>query len=184
MKRLFDLVFAVLIAPFVILVMAILIIIICLETRGNPLFIQDRVGRHQRVFRFLKLRSMRVGTAQVASHEVGEECITKVGLLMRKTKLDELPQLWNVFKGEMSFVGPRPCLPIQKDVIAEREKRGVYQLRPGVTGLGQIGGYDMAHAVELAQKDAEYITEFSIKLDIMILFKTVFGAHGDAAARQ
>src|SRR5215469_1490888 len=107
---------------------------------GSPLFRQARVGRHQKPFVLVKFRTMKPGTASVASHLVDVTSITRWGRFLRQTKLDELPQLWNVLKGEMSLVGPRPCLFNQEELIRERAQRGVFEARPGITGLAQIRG--------------------------------------------
>ena len=133
-----------------------------LDTR-SPLFFQSRIGRFQQPFVLVKFRTMRAGTASVATHLADPSAITAFGKFLRKTKLDELPQLWNVLKGEMSLVGPRPCLPNQRELIAEREARGVFLARPGVTGLAQIKGIDMSTPELLAQTDAHMLNSFRLR---------------------
>ncbi|MEO1695157.1 MAG: sugar transferase [Pseudomonadota bacterium] len=172
MKRAFDLTLAVpgfLIALPVILIAGLLI---RLETPGPALFRQVRVGRGGTRFTVYKLRSMTAGTVQAPTHEVGTATITRLGALMRRAKLDELPQLYNVMRGDMSLVGPRPCLPSQDDLIAARAARGVDAARPGITGLAQVNGIDMSAPVTLADVDARYVRNQSLGLDIALLAAT------------
>lgn len=152
-----------------------------LTSPGPGIFTQERVGRNGTRFRCHKLRTMRVGTVSVPTHEVAASRITPVGGFLRRTKLDELPQLWNVLKGEMSLVGPRPCLPAQIRLMEERRARGVMALRPGITGPAQVRGIDMADPVRLAEIDAGYLTAASLSADLGMLVRTVFssGARGD-----
>lgn len=140
---------------------------------GPALLVQHRVGRHEAPFRCLKLRTMWKDTRAVPTHEASAEAVTPVGRLLRRTKLDELPQLWNVMKGEMSFVGPRPCLLTQEALISARRRRGVYALRPGITGLAQVRGVDMTDPERLAAIDAEYLARRSLLLDAKILLATL-----------
>lgn len=127
-----------------------------LDTR-SPLFRQTRVGCGQRPFTLVKFRTMRPDTASVATHLADGSAVTSFGRFLRRTKLDELPQLWNVLRGEMSLVGPRPCLFNQHELIREREQRGVFAMRPGITGLAQVNGIDMSEPRRLAQTDAEML---------------------------
>ncbi|MFZ5734961.1 MAG: sugar transferase [Pseudomonadota bacterium] len=178
MKRTFDLVGAIcglLVAWPLILV---LVILIRRGSQGSGIFSQERIGRGGRIFICHKLRTMQQGTPNVPTHLASAAQLTPIGGFLRKTKLDELPQLWNVMKGEMSFVGPRPCLPSQSALIEERQRRGVLALRPGITGLAQINGIDMSDPVRLADKDAEYMRIRTFTLDLAILFKTVVGGAG------
>ena len=140
---------------------------------GPALLVQDRVGRNEAPFRCLKLRTMWKDTAAVPTHEASAGGITPVGRFLRRTKLDELPQLWNVLKGEMSFVGPRPCLLTQEALISARRRRDVYALRPGITGLAQARGVDMTDPERLAAIDAEYLAKRSLRLDAEILLATL-----------
>lgn len=142
---------------------------------GPAILGQVRVGRDGVPFRCLKLRSMFIGTPVVPTHEAAVKQITPVGRFLRASKFDELPQLWNVLRGEMSLVGPRPCLPTQVVLIDERRRRGVYALRPGITGLAQVSGVDMSDPVACAELDARYLAERSIRLDLRILVNTVIG---------
>ena len=181
-KRLFDIVLALALLPVAVPVIALAAIAIRVESPGPAIFRQDRVGRGQIVFRCLKLRTMRVGTEQAASHLVGSSAITKVGRLLRATKVDELPQIWNVLTGEMSFVGPRPGLPVQADLTAARQARGVFEAVPGITGLAQVQGIDMSDPERLARVDREYIDTRSFALDLRLIFRTLAGGgQGDAA---
>lgn len=153
---------------------AILALLIRRGSDGPGILSQTRVGRSGHPFQCYKLRTMQKDTPHVPTHDAAPAHITPIGAVLRRTKLDELPQLWNVLKGEMSLVGPRPCLPTQAELIAERQKRGVLSLRPGITGLAQINGIDMSDPLRLAEKDAEYLGRQSFLLDLEILFRTVF----------
>lgn len=161
------------------------ILLIRLTSKGPAIFCQTRVGRDQEEFTCYKLRTMAVGTAQKGTHEIDRSAVIGVGQILRKTKLDELPQLWNVLRGDMSLVGPRPCLPSQVELIAEREKRGVYASIPGITGLGQVRGIDMSDPVRLAECDAEYARSQSLRFDLSLIWATVCGSgRGDRVARS
>ena len=118
---------------------------------------------------------MRLGTGEHQTHEVAADAVTKIGSLLRKTKIDELPQAWNILRRELSLVGPRPSLPSQSRLIEERHKRGVLSVRPGITGLAQINGIDMRDPVELARWDARYVAQQSLLTDIRIIFATLIG---------
>jgi lipopolysaccharide/colanic/teichoic acid biosynthesis glycosyltransferase len=142
------------------------------------------VGRDRRPFVLYKLRTMSVDTGDRASHEVTPAQITRIGDILRKTKLDELPQLLNVLKGDMSFVGPRPCLPSQMALIEERSRRGVYRIRPGITGPAQLAGIDMSTPKELAEADALYLERINLWDDFRYLVRTALGrGSGDAVKR-
>lgn len=145
-----------------------------IDTR-SPLFRQQRVGRHKKPFTLLKFRTMKVDTAHVASHLASKSSITPLGYFLRRSKLDELPQLWNVLRGEMSLVGPRPCLYNQEDLIDERERLGVFNVRPGITGLAQVSDIDMSTPELLAETDARMISEFNLKQYITLISQTVTG---------
>lgn len=142
---------------------------------GSPLFFQERVGRDQKPFTLVKFRTMKKNTASVATHLAQANSITKFGALLRKTKLDELPQLWNVLKGDMSLVGPRPGLYNQQELLDARESVGVFNVRPGITGLAQISEVDMSTPELLAQTDAKMIANLSIKTYFKYLFLTLTG---------
>jgi lipopolysaccharide/colanic/teichoic acid biosynthesis glycosyltransferase len=151
-----------------------------LDTRA-PLFRQVRVGRRQQPFVLVKLRTMRPDTAHVASHLASPDAITRYGRFLRRSKLDELPQLWNVLIGEMSLVGPRPCLPSQTELIEARARLGVFAVRPGITGLAQVSGIDMSTPELLAQTDARMLQTLSLKTYVGYLLRTVLGkGAGDA----
>lgn len=153
------------------------------DTR-SPLFHQVRVGRNQQHFVLVKFRTMRVGTASVATHLASTAAITPFGHFLRRTKLDELPQLWNVLKGEMSLVGPRPCLPTQTELIDEREKRQVFKLRPGITGLAQINNIDMSTPELLAETDAKMLQNLSLLNYFSYISQTLLGkGQGDKIRR-
>jgi O-antigen biosynthesis protein WbqP len=174
MTRIFDILlsfFGLLILSPVILVL----LIIGLFDTGSPLFRQERVGVNQRPFQLLKFRSMHMNTQAVATHLVQVSAITKWGSILRKSKLDELPQLFNVLMGDMSFVGPRPNLFNQLELIEERTKRGVYSIRPGVTGLSQINKIDMSTPQLLAETDAKMIEHLNVWYYFKYIFLTVVG---------
>src|SRR3979490_71075 len=166
MKRMFDVAFStgglLLAAPII----AVCAIAVVLETPGSPIFAQKRVGRNQRLFTCYKMRTMWKETANLATHEVSPLAVTKVGHFLRITKLDEFPQLWNVLRGDMSLVGPRPCLPSQYELIFERHKRGLFKLRPGITGLAQVQGIDMSDPTRLALVDEQYLAELRFTSDL------------------
>lgn len=184
MKRLFDLLLALALLPLCGVLCLVVLPIVYLDTRATPLFVQRRVGRNGTVFRLVKLRTMRADTRHVASHEVGASQITPSGRWLRRLKIDELPQILNVITGSMSFVGPRPCLPSQHELIAERERRGVLSLLPGITGPGQVAGVDMSTPARLAELDAGYLGPWSLRRDLALLIATATGkGRGDAATR-
>ncbi len=172
MKRLLDVAVSALLLIPALPVLGLMAIIILLETPGNPFFGQTRLGRHERPFTIWKLRSMQTGTPQLGTHEVEPAALTRIGRFARRTKLDELPQLYNILRGDMSLVGPRPCLPNQTRVIVERRKADVFAARPGVTGLAQVNGIDMSRPEELAQFDRAYIDRQSLALDVRICLLT------------
>lgn len=146
---------------------------------GSPAILaQQRVGKSKKFFTLYKFRTMKLDTVQAGTHEVSDSAVTPIGAFLRRTKLDELPQIWNIMRGEINLVGPRPCLPIQTDLIAEREKLGVFNVCPGVTGWSQVRGIDMSDPKYLANADATYIAQSSILSDIGILLKTVRGSGG------
>lgn len=142
---------------------------------GSPLFKQVRVGRFQQPFTLVKFRSMRQGTASVATHLASSDAITPFGHLLRKTKLDELPQLWNVFKGEMSLVGPRPCLFNQQELVMERARRKVFNARPGITGLAQVNEIDMSTPALLAETDAKMLKSLTVAMYFHYILQTLAG---------
>ena len=158
--------------------MSPLLLVICivgwLDNR-SPLFRQVRVGRLQKPFVLVKFRTMNPDTRSVATHLADPVAITPFGQFLRRTKFDELPQLWNVLKGEMSLTGPRPCLFNQKELIQEREKRGVFKARPGITGLAQVQGIDMSSPELLAQTDAKLLATLDLRNYFLYIFLTVLG---------
>lgn len=175
MIRLLDFVFALmgLVCGFPVL---LVIYLGGLFDTGSPLFRQERVGRSQKSFVLVKFRTMSIDTASVASHLASTSSITKLGGFLRKTKLDELPQLWNVLKGEMSLVGPRPGLFNQTELTQARNAKGVFNVQPGITGLAQISDIDMSTPELLAETDARMIREMSLKNYFLYIIKTVTGS--------
>ncbi len=153
----------------------IIIYIIGLFDTGSPVFKQERVGRNKKPFILVKFRTMSVETKSVASHLANSASITKLGGFLRKTKLDELPQLWNVLKGEMSLVGPRPGLFNQDELTAARDLHNVYSVRPGITGEGQVNDIDMSTPELLAEIDSKMIRELNLKNYFKFILQTVTG---------
>ena len=161
----------ILLSPFILLIAVILFF----EHR-KPFFVQTRVGKNQKPFRLVKFRSMSPKAANLPTHEISGDLITKTGKFIRATKLDELPQLWNVLKGEMSLVGPRPCLPIQEELIRERDLRKVFSLRPGITGPAQVQNIDMSTPKLLAETDQQMVGKLSFTSYLKYVLMTVTGS--------
>ncbi len=174
MKRLFDLVLA--LAALVSLALPILIVALAVKlTSSGPVFYwSNRVGRHNRVFKMPKFRSMRIETPEVATHllQNPEQWLTPIGSFLREFSLDELPQLWSILKGDMSFVGPRPALFSQNDLTALRSEKGVLELMPGLTGWAQVNGRDELPLSQKVQLDAEYLRRQTFFFDMKILWMT------------
>lgn len=146
-----------------------------LSSSGPAFFSQVRIGKDAVPFRCHKLRTMFVDTASLPTHQISASTITRAGRVLRRSRIDELPQLWNVLIGNMSLVGPRPCLPTQDELISHRQRLGVYVLNPGISGLAQIRGIDMSNPRACAEADAEYLRSKSIGLDLRILLRTFIG---------
>ncbi len=183
-KRLFDfcaaLVGLILLSP----ILLVLALLVRRSSPGDALFLQKRVGRFEVPFTCIKFRTMAVGTPNVGSHDAAEAWITPIGKRLRAYKLDELPQLVNVLLGDMSLVGPRPCLPSQSDVITARRAKGIFEVRPGITGLAQLSGIDMSTPEALADADAEYIRTATFWGDIGLIVSSASGrGSGDAAVK-
>jgi lipopolysaccharide/colanic/teichoic acid biosynthesis glycosyltransferase len=174
MIRFFDMLFSFLGIIVLSPILIILIIIGYFDT-GSPLFRQQRVGRNKVLFPLIKFRSMHLNTLSVPTHLANASSLTKYGTFLRKSKLDELPQLFNVLLGHMSLVGPRPNLLNQEDLIKIRESLGVYKLRPGITGLAQINKIDMSTPQLLAETDAQMASNFSTFLYFKFIIQTIFG---------
>jgi O-antigen biosynthesis protein WbqP len=153
----------------------LVIYLIGLFDTGSPIFRQERVGRDQKPFTLVKFRTMRPDTASVASHLADASAITPLGAFLRRNKLDELPQLWNVVKGEMSLVGPRPCLFNQTELIIQRASHAVFSVRPGITGLAQVNNIDMSTPRLLAETDARMLKELTLSTYFKYIFMTVGG---------
>jgi len=155
-------------------------IMIPLDSPGRGIFAQRRIGKNGKPFTIYKFRTMKSETRQAGTHEMTAASVTRMGAFLRKTKLDELSQVFNVIRGNLSLVGPRPCLLVQTQLIEEREKRGVFSVRPGITGLAQINSVDMSDPVKLARWDARYIAQRSLPSECKIAFVTFLGrGHGD-----
>ena len=174
MKRLFDLVVALVAVVFLALPIVMTALAVRLTSPGPALYWSDRVGRHNRIFKMPKFRSMRIDTPAVATHllQNPEQWLTPIGSFLRKSSLDELPQLWSILKGDMSFVGPRPALFNQDDLIALRTEKGVHELVPGLTGWAQVNGRDELPIPQKVALDAEYLERRSLLFDMKILWLT------------
>ncbi len=169
----------------VLLPLMLILALACKIDVGFSLFKQKRVGRNKKPFTIYKFPTMKVGTPSIATHLVGSGSMTSFGRLIRYTKLDELPQLWNVIKGEMSLVGPRPCLLNQIDLIRAREEHAVFNVRPGITGIAQLRGIDMSSPGILAVVDKEMISQMSLKLYLRCIIMTLLGkGKGDRIRTQ
>lgn len=174
MKRLFDLTLAMFAAAILLIPILLVAIAVKLSSRGPALYWSDRVGRNNRIFKMPKFRSMRVDTPAVATHLLADpgRFLTPIGGFIRKSSLDELPQLWSIICGDMSFVGPRPALFNQADLIALRTEGGVHALTPGLTGWAQINGRDELPIPLKVALDVEYLHHKSFMLDIKIIVLT------------
>lgn len=175
LKRCFDVILAVVALLILVVPLVMVALLVRLTSPGPVLYWSDRVGRNNTIFKMPKFRSMRVGTPAVATHLLDhpDRYLTPIGTLLRTTSLDELPQLWSIFKGDMSFVGPRPALFNQDDLIALRTELGVHRLLPGVTGWAQINGRDELPIPEKVKLDAEYLHRRSLWFDVHILWLTL-----------
>lgn len=174
MKRFFDLMLGLCAALILALPVLLVAVLVRLTSPGPALYWSDRVGKGNRIFRMPKFRSMRVGTPAVATHLLAnpDSFLTPIGSFLRKSSLDELPQLWNILKGDMSFVGPRPALFNQDDLIALRTQAGVHELVPGLTGWAQVNGRDELPIPDKVKLDVEYLKRQSLGFDIYILWLT------------
>lgn len=155
-------------------------VMVKLTSKGPAIFSQPRIGKNGIQFLCHKFRTMVTGTRQAATHELTASSVTKVGSVLRRVKIDELPQIWNLFRNDMSLVNPRPCLPVQEELIKHRRDAGVLTEKPGITGWAQIHGIDMSDPQRLARKDAEYLMLRTIPLDFQIILATLVGrGNGD-----
>lgn len=174
MIRFFDLAFSV----FGLIFLSPLLLVVCvlgIFDTGSPFFRQIRVGKDMHPFTLIKFRTMRPETESVATHLADPGSVTRLGFFLRRTKLDELPQLWNVLRGDMSLVGPRPCLYNQQELLKERQALAVFAVRPGITGLSQILCIDMSTPKLLAETDAKMLKNLNLKTYFLYIIKTVLG---------
>ena len=173
MIKIFDFLFSS-IGLIILSPLLVLIFLIGLFDSGSPLFIQSRVGYNLKSFSLIKFRTMPMGVRSAGTHLIKDIKLTSFGNFLRRTKIDEIPQLLNVLKGDMSLIGPRPCLFNQRRLISERKKRGVFKVRPGITGLAQINGIDMKTPTILAKIDQKMIKDMSLYKYFYYIFKTIF----------
>ena len=173
-KRMFDIGLALLMCIFLLMPILMMALVVRLTSPGPTLYWSGRVGRHNRIFKMPKFRSMRIDTPAVATHllQNPDQWLTPIGSFLRKSSLDELPQLWSILKGDMSFVGPRPALFNQDDLIALRTEKGVNELVPGLTGWAQVNGRDELPIPQKVQLDAEYLQRQSFLFDLKIIWMT------------
>lgn len=174
MKRILDFVMALSASIALLPILVLVALAVRLTSPGPVLYWSDRVGRHNRIFKMPKFRSMRTGTPAVATHllQNSDQWLTPIGSFLRKSSLDELPQLWSILRGDMSFVGPRPALFNQNDLISLRTEKGIHELVPGLTGWAQVNGRDELPILQKVQLDAEYLQRQSLLLDLKILWMT------------
>jgi O-antigen biosynthesis protein WbqP len=174
-KRLFDLALALCTSVLFLVPIVVVALMVRLTSKGPVLYWSDRIGKDNKIFRMPKFRSMRIGTPAVATHLMKDPdaFLTPIGSLIRKSSLDELPQLWSIFAGDMSFVGPRPALYNQDDLVALRTRYGVHGLLPGLTGWAQVNGRDSLPIHCKVQLDVEYLQRRSFRFDLYILWLTL-----------
>ena len=174
MKKTFDLALALLALPLVLPISGLLAVLVILTSPGPAVYWSERIGRHNQLFKMPKFRSMRIDTPAVATHLLDnpEQWLTPIGSFLRRSSLDELPQLWSILKGDMSFVGPRPALFNQDDLMKLRTEKGVHEVLPGLTGWAQVNGRDEIPILQKVQLDAEYLHRQSFFFDLKILWMT------------
>lgn len=175
LKWLMDIGFAVVAIVFFWWLFLLCAIAVALSSNGPVLFVQRRIGREGKPFVCYKFRTMHVGTQEAGTHEISADAVTKFGRVLRRTRLDELPQVINILRGQMSLIGPRPCLETQTDLIGWRQRFNVFSVKPGISGLAQIQGVDMSDPEKLARIDGEYVLKRNLVLDIKIALATVTG---------
>ena len=173
MIRFFDMLFS-LIGLFFLFPLILFICFVGFLNNGSPLFLQKRVGRNMKSFLLIKFRTMPVGVRSAGTHLIKDIQLSSFGYFLRRTKIDEIPQLFNVLCGNMSLVGPRPCLFNQRKLISERKKRGVFKVRPGITGLAQVSGINMKTPTLLAKTDQKMIKGINLYKYFYYIFKTIF----------
>jgi O-antigen biosynthesis protein WbqP len=175
MKRIFDIVMVIFASLLLLFLLVVTALMVRLTSKGPVFYWSNRVGRNNQIFKMPKFRSMRVGTPAVATHLLTnpDSHLTPIGSFLRKSSLDELPQLWNIFKGDMSFVGPRPALFNQHDLIELRTQSGVHNLTPGLTGWAQVNGRDELPIPQKVALDVEYLHRQSFFFDIFIMLRTI-----------
>lgn len=155
-------------------IIIISIILILIEDGRPAIFVQERLGKNKKIIKIYKIRTMKNLTPNLGTHEINLSNHLKVGVYLRKFKIDELPQLINYIKGDVQLVGPRPCLPNQKELVNLREKNQIFDINPGITGLAQVLGYDMSDPRSLLQIEKIYVDKKTLKLDLLIFFSTFF----------
>ena len=175
-KRVLDIILAIIALIFLFPILIIIGIVVKIDSPGSIIFKQARIGQNSKIFYIYKFRTMKVGSPNVATSELTSPYIfiTKTGRILRKTSLDELPQIINVLKGDMSFIGPRPVIELEYNLVNLRKKFNVDSIKPGITGLAQINGRDEIDVEEKVSYDVQYMKNLSFKMDIYILFKTFF----------
>lgn len=173
LKRVFDIILSLILLISLLPIFLLISCIICLQDGGPPIFRQKRIGKNGMIFRFYKFRSMPLSTPNVESKDTKKLHVTPLGKFIRRTNLDELPQFYNVLKGDMSFIGPRPPIPSQTELIELRRLNGALQLSPGLTGWAQVNSFDGMSVSEKATFDGEYAYKISFGFEVLILLKTI-----------
>ena len=171
-----DIIFAIFVIVFLWWLLLFIYFAIKIDTDGPVIFKQKRIGKNEKLFLLYKFRTMQVGTRNTATHEISQQSLTGIGYWLRKVKLDELPQVLNILRNDLSLIGPRPSLPTQKKLIKERQILQIYSIKPGITGYSQINNIDMSDPKKLAEYDNIYLAMRSVFFDIRILIKTLLGA--------
>lgn len=177
-RRAIDLTFAVVVLVFLSWLLMLVWASIKLETKGPGIFVQVRVGKNGKTFKCFKFRTMFKGTKQAGTHSVSEAAVTRIGRFLRRTKIDELPQIINIFSNQLSLIGPRPCLPVQEELVERRRALGVFNVKPGISGHAQVQNVDMSDPKKLAELDAEYVALRGLLLDLKIIVATATGSGG------
>lgn len=175
MIRLLDIFFSIILIFLSIPLLFLIYLLHIIYIKNSFFFIQERLGMNKKIFKIIKLRTMKTNTVNTATHNLDKTSFTQIGSFLRNTKIDELPQLYNVLKGDMSFVGPRPCLPNQLELIHQRNKFELFKYKPGITGLSQINKIDMSDPIKLSMHDAKMYEKFNLFYYLKYLILTFLG---------
>ena len=184
-KRCVDVFFATTVILFFWWLFALIWLFVRFDSEGSPIFVQERVGIDGKLFKCMKFRTMSHETPQAGTHQISSNYVTRVGRVLRRTKLDELPQVWNILRNEISLVGPRPCLPSQVKLMELRETAGIFRIKPGITGLAQVNNIDMSAPEQLVAWDLDYLNHRCFSTDALIIISTIIGfGQGDRIRKE